>query len=78
MGGSHFGMLSTEKKVRERYVWKGIREEVYKYCRECEPCSMANPKNLTLPAELHPIPVLHIFERWGIDCVGPLKKTANG
>ena len=34
----HFGRQRTEKQIRERYFWTGIRNTVGEVCRRCERC----------------------------------------
>jgi len=41
-------------------------------------CSRSNPNAHPEQAELHPVAVSdRVFHRWGIDLVGPLKKTSR-
>ena len=34
----HPGYLKTYRKVQERFYWKGLKEDVLKYIRECMAC----------------------------------------
>ena len=34
----HPGYLKTYRKVQERFYWKGLKEDVLKYVRECMAC----------------------------------------
>ena len=58
--------------------WAGIAEGVRALVRSCEQCQRANPLNRPPAATLHPIAVKHVFHRWGIDLIGPLKVTEKG
>jgi len=78
IGGGHFGQNATVLKISERFWWPGIANAVREFVRNCPRCQKANPSNKAPPATLHPIKVSHIFHRWGIDFVGPLKETASG
>jgi hypothetical protein len=34
----HPGYLKTYRHVRERFSWKGLKEDVLRYMRECRTC----------------------------------------
>lgn len=78
IGGGHFGQNATIRKISERFWWPGIANSVREFVRKCPHCQKANPSNRPPPATLHPIKVSHVFHRWGIDVVGPLKETPRG
>ena len=75
--GGHFGQTATILKTTDRFWWPGVAASVRDFVRKCDACQKANPLNKPPPAELHPVKVSHIFHRWGIDLVGPLKETAG-
>ncbi|GFV89714.1 retrovirus-related Pol polyprotein from transposon 412 [Trichonephila clavipes] len=35
----HFGVMKTLQKVRERFYWNNMRNDVEKCCRTCDPCA---------------------------------------
>lgn len=75
-GGAHFGVDNTIRKIGERFWWKGFTEDAKKFVRQCPKCQLANPLNKPCASTLHPLPVASVlFQRWGIDLVGPLKET---
>ena len=78
VGGVHNGQTATIAHISERYWWAGIAEGVRALVRSCEQCQRANPLNRPPAATLHPIAVKHVFHRWGIDLIGPLKVTEKG
>jgi hypothetical protein len=47
----HPGYLKTYRQVRERFSWKGLKEDVLRYVRECMTCQQ-NKSELTHPAGL--------------------------
>jgi hypothetical protein len=47
----HPGYLKTYRQVRERFSWKGLKEDVLQYVRECMTCQQ-NKSELTHPAGL--------------------------
>lgn len=34
----HLGFFKTYRQIRERFTWKGLKNEVVKYVRECSVC----------------------------------------
>jgi hypothetical protein len=53
----HPGYLKTYRQVRERFSWKGLKEDVLRYVRECMTCQQ-NKSELTHPAGLlQPLPI---------------------
>lgn len=78
VGGGHFGINNTFIKIKERFWWKKMYADVASYCQKCDKCQRCNPQNTRFVAELHPIPVAStLFNRWGVDLIGPLQLTAN-
>ena len=60
------------------YYWKGIHADVSEFCKRCDKCQRTNRVLKRPRAELHPIPVVKVWHRVGIDLVGPLPETKNG
>jgi hypothetical protein len=53
----HQGFRKTYMVVRERFTWKGLKEDVLQHVRECEACQR-NKGELTHPAGLlQPLPI---------------------
>jgi hypothetical protein len=72
----HFGKKATYEKVKERYYWKNMKDDVEKYVKTCNACQRREkPKG---KHELHPIEVKEPFYQIGIDFVGPLPRTQRG
>ncbi len=73
---AHFGRKATYEKVKERYWWKGLRDDVELYVKSCDRCQRREkPKGKN---ELHPIKVKGPFHMIRIDFVGPLLQTDKG
>src|SRR5438034_5843859 len=73
---AHFGIKATYEKTKERYYWKGLKEDVEIYVKSCDKCQRREkPKGKN---ELHPIEVKEPFYMIGVDFVGPLPITENG
>lgn len=71
----------AEKKVYDRlkrYVWwRGMRNDVHKFCRACLVCSSRKGTRKTFQPPLQPIPVAGSFHRVAVDIL-QLPLTANG
>jgi len=73
---STFWVKATYEKIKERYYWKGIKEDVEVYVKSCNKCQKRNkPKGKN---ELHSIEAKEPFYMVGIDFVGPLPITEKG
>jgi len=72
----HFAVDIMFDKIKERYYWPQLYENIREYVRSCDSCQRrGKPKK---HEELHPIPVQAPFYQIGIDFVGPLPITTNG
>src|ERR1051325_3301390 len=60
-------------KIVERYYWDGMYRDIREYVRTCEVCQKRGKSRRKEP--LHPIKIGQVFERVGIDLVGPLPIT---
>ena len=63
-----------EKILAAGYYWPTMFKETFDYCKCCEVCQTFVNKS-TVSGNLHPIPPLGPFEKWGIDLMGPLPVT---
>jgi hypothetical protein len=73
---AHFGINATYERIKERYYWKGIKNDVETYVKTCNQCQKrGKPKGKN---ELHSIKVKEPFYQIGIDFVGPLPQTQKG
>ncbi len=72
--GGHLGSAKLYERLRLKYYWWGMFDDVTNWVASCATCSTArNPR--THRAPLIPIPVGEAFERLGVDVVGPLPKS---
>jgi Integrase zinc binding domain/Integrase core domain len=73
---AHFATDAMFDKIRSRYFWPQMYEEIRAYVQACDQCQRRgrSKKNQVL----HPIPVNTPFYQIGIDFVGPLPLTAQG
>jgi Integrase zinc binding domain/Integrase core domain len=72
----HFAAESMFNKIRDRYYWPQMFEDIRTYAQSCDACQRRGKSKKT--QYLHPIPVHGPFFQMGIDFVGPLPVTAQG
>src|SRR2546423_124142 len=70
---AHFASRTTFEKMKERYYWPRMYDDIKIYVDSCNQCQRrGNPQNKN---ELHPVEIIELFYQIGIDIVGPLPKT---
>ncbi len=72
----HFGLEATLTKLKERYYWPKMKDDIKSYiqtCDQCQRCGKTTDEN-----ELHSIKIKEPFYQWGIDIVRPLTETSQG
>jgi hypothetical protein len=69
----HFGIENTYEKIKGRFYWKGMLEDIKRYIKYCDVCQRRGKKGGQ--GYLNPIKAEKPFERIGIDFVGPLSQT---
>ena len=53
----HPGFLKTYRKVREIFTWKGIKDDVLMYVKECFACYQNKFEHSHLAGLLQPLPI---------------------
>jgi transposase InsO family protein len=61
--------------ISKRYIWETMRRDIREYTRTCYECQMRGTPKRNNPKVS--IPPKDIFERWGIDIVGPLPLSSQ-
>ena len=74
----HLGGLETIEKVRARFHWFGLRNDIELYIQQCAVCQRVKDPIRQNKGELRSINSGYPLERIGIDIVGPLPKTEQG
>ena len=74
--GGHLGRDAVYNKIKERFYWKGMKEDIENYIRTYEKCQRRG--GITNRTYLNPIKVKQAFDTIGIDFVGPLNRTRKG
>ncbi|MCO5554991.1 hypothetical protein L7F22_008530 [Adiantum nelumboides] len=76
--GGHFASKITLLKIlQEGYVWPSIQPDVHYWCKSCKECQIMASRVLRSKIK-GTILAYDVFEKWGIDAIGPLPITAIG
>lgn len=77
----HLGHRATDnvyKLIVKKYFWDNMFKDCYDHVHSCHVCMRHQHLKKKDRSPLSPIPVQdHPFANWFVDCVGPLKETAN-
>ena len=78
-GMSHFGIISTHDFISESHWWPGCWKDVQNYVYSCPICQFHQFHQFPSKQKFsETIQISGIFERVGIDFVGPLPITTSG
>ena len=74
--GGHFAQDITCRKVLQAgFVWPSLQRDAKFWCKTCDMCQHSGPRRLVHGPQ-QPIASFGPFEKWGIDAIGPLPRTA--
>ena len=73
----HFQTESTVDRLKERYYWHTMKEDVERFIRQCTVC-LRNDKKGGMENEAKCLTVGSLFDRIGIDLVFGMPTTADG
>lgn len=76
--GGHLGVNKTLSKVRERFYWIHMRQDVEDWCRRCTRCAGSKGPRTRSRGEMQQYVVGAPFERIAMDIAGPFPETNNG
>src|SRR6266496_2536364 len=63
-------------QISKRYIWQSMRNDIKEYAKTCFQCQQRG--SMKQNNQKRTIPPTDIFERWGVDIVGPLPITREG
>ncbi len=72
----HFGLEATLIKLKERYYWPKMKNDIKSYIQTCDQCQRHG--KITDKNELHLIKIKESFYQWEIDIVRSLTETLRG
>ena len=74
----YFGTAKTLARIKQRFFWPDMTQDVKDLCRRCQICQKTAPK-CGPRAPLIPLPIIRTpFTRLAMDMVGPLPPTDDG
>jgi hypothetical protein len=75
--GGHLGERKTNLKVKQRFFWFGLSQDVKSWCKTCDLCASQKGPPRKAKAAMKQYLVGAPLERVGIDITGPLPKSSN-
>jgi hypothetical protein len=74
--GAHFGVAKTFGRLRLRFIWPRMFQDVSEFISSCFDCQSSKNNNLkSKQGLLHPIEVPHPWDLVAVDVLGPLPVT---
>ncbi|CAF4334948.1 unnamed protein product, partial [Rotaria sp. Silwood2] len=74
--GAHFGRDKKIHKIKQRYFWPSMYEDINNYIKSCIPCAQFNPRRQRNPGTLRPIkPPEGVWQLVSMDFHGPITPT---
>ena len=77
--GSHRGIANTQQNVANRFWWPTWKKDIEIFVSRCSACIRSKAKPKISYGQLRPIPpATALFQRIGIDLIGPLPMSTCG
>ena len=77
VSGGHMAVEKTLDRIRQRFWWPGMRQDVERYIEVCKPCAARRTQGRKLVAELKPFVVGTRFHKVAADILGPVTLTKD-
>jgi hypothetical protein len=74
----HFGIRRTLFLLAQHYWWQGMGVVVRTMLQRCVVCGQARATFRAASPELHPLPIMGLMYRWGVDLAGPFDESIRG
>ena len=74
----HFGVTKTTNKIKEKFYWYRMREDIRNYISTCNQCNKAKSLKPKPQATLKSYLAGNPMDRIAMDILGPLPKTKQG
>lgn len=75
---AHLGRDKTLNRIKSRFYWPGMTEDVARWCQSCLPCQMRKPGPGVGRSPMQHCTVYAPMECIAIDIMGPLPTTDDG
>lgn len=76
--GGHPEVTATYQKVKNLFIWHGMKEDIKKYVLACQVCNQAKPEHGKLPGLLQPLPIPpQAWHTVSMDFVEGMPKSKN-
>lgn len=76
---AHGGVFKTADRVKRKYWWPKMEDEIRKYVRSCEVCKATKPSNQIQRSPMGKFKYTNVpFQIISIDFVGPLPRSKAG
>jgi hypothetical protein len=59
--------VTTQNILRVGYLWPSIFKDCVEAVKKCHPCQVFAQKMCLHPSPLHPIIIIGLFTKWGMD-----------
>ena len=78
MNGAHFGKDRTYYKIRDRYYWSGMYQDIVQHIRSCPNCSINKCSRKKPTGHLNSVnPPEGVWENLAMDFVGPITPPSS-
>jgi len=77
--GGHLGFYKTWHTVKSRFWWPNMHQHVRRFLESCQTCQLYSRRNHASTGNMHTVsPPAEVFNRIGIDFIGPLPISSKG
>jgi len=76
-GHGHFGQEATYQRARRHYYWPKMYDDLKKLIKTCHECQVCD-KKMKKARSKWPITTIFLFQRLGLDYIGPLTESISG
>lgn len=72
----HTGVLKTLKRIKQKFIWPNMKEDVRNYVQDCHSCNQRRDYGKVIAPLGKFVEPTEVFQRISCDIVGPLPLTA--
>ena len=76
--GGHLGVDKTLDKIRKKYYWYNMKQDILLWCQTCTLCAQTRRPQKTPRSHLQTVRVGYPMERIAMDIMGPFQETERG